>query len=387
MNPFPARNSEDEARRILQVSWSFFPEVGGIATHIYELSRHLVERGRSVTVLCADRAGELPPREQIDGIDVRRVPAFPRTLDLYFAPDIYRVIATTRWNIIHVQGAHTLVAVAAMLGALRSRQPFVITYHSSKHASELRNALRPLHWRALRPLLRQAAHSIGLSEEEVRYFQRLLHVDAARFSVIPNGCDLPSVASEAIPVERDLVVSVGRLDPLKGHQRLIEAMPRILTARPGARLLIVGAGDYEGALRDQIAALHLQQVVEITSIAPIARAEMARTLKRAGLVALLSRSENNPIAAREAIAAGCSVLVTQVGGLADLARRGLARAIPVDAAADDIARAVVEQLAQPFIPAAVDLTRWSDCVDAVERIYSAVAPTYALRSEARRGSA
>lgn len=373
--PMP-RHLEDSCaekqRRILQVTWSYFPYMGGVPTHAYELATRLARRGFDVTVLSTDPMGTLAREEMAERVRLIRVPAFPKDRDYYFAPDIFKVIARERWDLIHLQGAHNFVAPTAMLAALRTQTPYVVTFHSARHASAVRNALRPIQWRVLSPLLRRAAHLIAISEQEATYFQKLLQVQMDRFSVIPNGFDLP-IPDDAPPKQDSgLIVTVGRLDPLKGHQRLIEAMPKVLEQRPDARLLIIGSGDYEANLRARSQALGVAERVEIRAIPPIARAEMAKVLKQAGIVVFMSYSENSPIAAREAIAMGCSVLTTYVSGLSVLADKGMAQPIPVESTPQEIADAIVRQLRHPFVPQDIDLIKWDDCVTAVTEIYDRI---------------
>jgi len=88
---------------------------------------------------------------------------------------------------------------------------------------------------------------------------------AARFAVIPNGVDLSRFATPppacglrrefGIPPDAPLIGAVARLEPEKGHRHLIEAMPAILDAAPGAWLVIVGEGSQADALKAQAAAL------------------------------------------------------------------------------------------------------------------------------------
>ena len=67
-------------------------------------ARRLVERGVFVTVLTTDRTGTLPAHEEKDGVQVLRVPAWPRGRDYFFAPDVYRIVARNSWDVVHRPG-------------------------------------------------------------------------------------------------------------------------------------------------------------------------------------------------------------------------------------------------------------------------------------------
>jgi glycosyltransferase involved in cell wall biosynthesis len=338
------------------------------------LSRRLVARGLEVTVLTTDETRELPPREQADGVQVLRVPAWPRTRDYRFAPDVYRIVAGTDWDVVHVQSYHTLVAPLAMLGARRRDLPYVLTFHGGGHSSWLRRQLRTPQWALLRPLLAGADRLVAIARFEIDLYGRLLRVPEERFALIPTGTELPDNVSppSSPPSPGRLIASVGRLERYKGHHRLIEALPRILESEPEARVWIAGTGPYERSL-ERIAHDHgVADRVDIRSIPPDERATMAEELSKAALVVLLSDQETQPLAVLEAIALRRPVLVTYTWGLAEFADRGLVRSIPADSTRDEVAAAVVRQLRDPFVPAAIDIPSWDDCAASHHELYLAI---------------
>lgn len=362
--------------RILMVTPRYAPLVGGVETHTAEVSRRLTEAGHKVVVLTANPGRWWSANEHIAGVRVRRVRSWPASEDLFFAPGVHGYIArhARRWDVIHFQGYHTLVAPMGMLVARRLGIPYLLSFHSGGHSSQLRNKLRGVQHLALRPLLAGASKLVAVSEFEAAFFRRRLRLPLGRFVVIPNGAQRidrpPPVASAG---DGTLILSVGRLERYKGHHRLIAAMPGVLRQCPEARLLIVGTGPYEAYLRKLIADLGLRDRVEVTSITGTDRAGMMALYMRATLVALLSDYEAHPIAVMEALALGRPVLVTHTSGLAELADRGLVRAIPPNSTAPDVVAAVLANLRQPLVPQGLTLPDWDACAGALERLYHAVA--------------
>ncbi|TIU36343.1 MAG: glycosyltransferase family 1 protein, partial [Mesorhizobium sp.] len=92
----------------------------------------------------------------VGGMRVRRVPAWPRELDLYVAPGIYTAIRRGAWDLIHFQGYSTFVVPIGLLAAVRGQLPFVLTFHSGGHSSRLRNAIRSTQHMLLRPMVARA---------------------------------------------------------------------------------------------------------------------------------------------------------------------------------------------------------------------------------------
>ncbi|MDH2379905.1 glycosyltransferase family 4 protein [Bradyrhizobium sp. CER78] len=358
--------------RILMVAARCYPFVGGIETHIQEVGPRLVARGYSVDVLTTDPSGKLPVEENVRGMCVRRVPAWPRELDLYVAPQVYSAIRRGSWDLIHFQGYNTFVSPIGLLAAVRTGVPFVLTFHSGGHSSRLRNAVRSTQRALLRPLVAKAARLIGVSEFEASFFSTKMGIPRERFVVVPNGAAMPA-ASPGVKVDPCLIVSSGRLERYKGHHRLIAAMPGLSRRMPNARLHIVGTGPYEGELRRLVSALSLEDRVTIAGIPGSERQRMADLLASAGLFVLLSDYEAHPVAVMEALSLRRPVLVSDTSGLRELATNGLCRALPRDAGPDEIAGAMAEELeAQREIPD-LALPDWDACAEALSDVYRDVA--------------
>ncbi len=95
--------------RILMVTPRYLPDMGGIETHVHEVSRRLRGHGVVTTVLTTDRSGRLPVGETVEGFSVERVPAYPRNADYYAAPAMWSRIRHGQEDLVHCQGVHTLV--------------------------------------------------------------------------------------------------------------------------------------------------------------------------------------------------------------------------------------------------------------------------------------
>ena len=354
------------------VSANAYPVMGGVETHINEVAPRIAAAGFDVTLLTTDRSRSLPARESVNGVPIFRVPAYPKARDYYFAPRLARLVAHGRWDLVHCQGYHTFVPPLAMLSAAQASIPYMLTFHSGGHPSTTRNRLRGAQRQALRPLLAHARKLVAVSNFEADFFSRELHIPMERFVTIRNGA---AMAAPAEPVVVDdanpLILSVGRLERYKGHHLLIDALPFVLRELPGACLEIVGAGQFEPELRARAAASGLNGKIKIGSIDPVDRDGMSRTVAGASAVALLSEYEANPVSVMEALALGRRVLVADTSGLSELAREGLARAIPIDASPEQIARALVDLIRSPE-PANLSLPTWDESAARLADVYREV---------------
>jgi glycosyltransferase involved in cell wall biosynthesis len=371
----PVQEAARDRLRILMVTPRSPLAQGGVERHVMEVSRRVAAAGADVEVLCAEPGGAAVSAVRRDGVVIRSVRAWPAKRDYYLAPRIWHEMARKPWDLIHVQSYHTLVAPLAMLRALTLGVPYVVTFHGGGHSSRLRNRLRRAQRRALRPLLVRAERLVAVARFEIDLYGRELALPPEKFVLIPNGTDLTRADRSAgeRPREPALLASIGRLERYKGHHRVIAALPYVLERQPDARLLIVGTGPYDAALRRQVGDLGLEGRVEFTSVPADDPAGMAALLQRVSLVVLLSDFETHPLVALEAAAAGRPLLVADRGGLGELAADGLARAMPPDEGPRAVGSAIIEELARPQQKRAPKLTSWDDCASELLDLYRSLA--------------
>jgi glycosyltransferase involved in cell wall biosynthesis len=363
---------------ILMVTARYFPEMGGVQTHVHEVGRRLVSNGMRVTLLTTmphKAATEIPSEEDVEGMHIVRVRAWPPQRDYYIAPEIRTQIKQGKWDIIHCQGCHNFVPPLAMLTAREVGIPYIVSFHTGGHSEGWRKRIRGIQWRAQRSLFAHAAKLIGVSRFEAEYFRQILKLPPHLFTIIPNGGVLPDSAGAAGTLapatpDADLILSVGRLERYKGHQHLITALPSIRKKRPQAHLLILGAGPYESTLRELAWNLGLEKYIELRAVPAGDSLGMAQILSQAALVALLSEYEAHPIAVMEALSLQRPVLVADTSGLREIAEQGLARAVSLNSTPEEIAQAVLQQLECPLLPSTqLSLPTWDECVSQLQAVY------------------
>lgn len=165
------------------------------------------------------------------------------------------------------------------------------------------------------PLLRRARAVVAASPYLADEARRL---GAHEVRIVPAGVDVPAAVGE--PAEPPHVLFAGRLSEEKG---ILE----FLDATDGLPRVIVG----DGPLRDRVR----------ESVGFVAPSSIGEYYDRAAVVCVPSRREGYGMAAREAMARGRPLVVTRVGGLADLEGDGVVFVEPGDTAA---LRVAVERL-------------------------------------------
>ena len=130
-------------------------------------------------------------------------------------------------------------------------------------------------------------------------------------AVIPNGIDLPDLAGAPRPMVRgNLVLSLGRVHPKKGLDRLVRAWAEIEREFPDWKLRIVGPAElrHDEELRALARSLGLERA---TIEGPVYDAEKLALLRQADLFVLPTLNENFAISVAEALAAETPVISTK----------------------------------------------------------------------------
>ena len=359
--------------KILYVSARFVPCMGGTELHTYEVARRFVSEGHQVNVLTTDVSGKLPAQETIAGINVIRTKVYFKNTDFYLSPNIYRKILDGNWDIIHCQGYHTFIAPIAMLGAIRARTPFILSFHSGGHSSNIRQWIRPLQIKLLKPLISRASAIIGTTEWEIQHFSNLLNLKNKKYHIVSNGSYLPKIKQNTFPNDSEInIVSIGRLEKYKGHHRIIEAFLHIIKRLPNAKLSIVGTGPYQGVLEGMITDLGLEDCVKIIAFGTDERAKLSDFVARAHLVTILSEYESQGMAALEALSLGRKVLVTESSALLELTQYDLVKAVPLNCGSDVLADSVVSHLFYNPQDKEIKLPTWNEGFQELKNIYAQV---------------
>jgi glycosyltransferase involved in cell wall biosynthesis len=147
--------------------------------------------------------------------------------------------------------------------------------------------------------------------------------------------------------DRILIMSVGRVVPVKGFPDLIQAFAKVRCKHPSAVLAIVGGGygdrdTYPSVIRSMIENLGLQDCVKLIDFTN----EVPRLLAAADLYVNSSLWEGTPVSVLEAMSAGLPIVATAVGESPYLLSDGVGILVP-PGQASQLADAISELLASP----------------------------------------
>jgi 1,4-alpha-glucan branching enzyme len=346
--------------------------------HVAELTPALVRAGVEVHLITPQvpdpPAGTIASGSEVteDGVVVHRVPLTGDSDNIYQqacqANEVMQVQARAllgddhRFDLIH---AHDwLVVFAAHALKHEFHIPLIATIHATERGrarggtlqSGLQRDIHGAEWW----LVYEAWRVITCSHHMALEVQSFFHAPPEKIDVIPNGvnpyqdgrwneADLANCRARHGASDGPIVFAVGRLVHEKGFHLLIEAMPIVLSEFPNTRFVIAGQGPE---------ALHLEQYAEELGVADhvtfpgfISDEERDCLYHVAACATFPSLYEPFGIVALEAMAAGCPVVVTEVGGLREVVRHGRTGVTIYPDDAQSLAWGVLHTLRNPALAA------------------------------------
>jgi D-inositol-3-phosphate glycosyltransferase len=383
-------------------------DAGGLNVYVVEVSRRLAERGIAVDVFTRATSSDLPPVvEMSPGVTVRHVSAGPFEglgKDDLPAQLCAFTAAVLREEAQHEPGhfdvVHSHYWLSGQVGWLARDRWGVPLVHSAHTLAKVKNAALA-EGDAPEPLARvigeeqvvdEADRLVANTADEADQLVRWYDADPRRTLVIPPGVDLQrfspgerQAARERIGVPADAVVLlfVGRIQPLKAPDLLLQAAARMLADDPDLRarlqVLVVGAPSGSGLAepqRLQELAVQLGVTDVVRFLPPQPPEQLAEHYRAADVAVVPSHNESFGLVALEAQACGTPVVAAAVGGLHTAVDDGVSGLLVEGRDPADYASAIRRVLARRELLAAgarrhASRFSWDRTVDSLVDAYAA----------------
>jgi D-inositol-3-phosphate glycosyltransferase len=317
-------------------------EAGGMQLYVRALSRELGKRGHVVDVFTR-RADPSLARIVSFGRNVRVVhldagPAAPvdkASLYDYLPSFVAEVERFRRREGIEYDLVHSHYWLSGWVGNVLARRwdaPHVTMFHTLSRLKDLapteagESADRS---EVETRIVAAADRIIASSEHERESLVDLYGARRDRVCVVPGGVDLnlfvprdQHVARARLQLDGDVVLFVGRMDPIKGLEVLLRAFA-LLKHRSPATLVVVGGSAGEPELvRSHGLAATLGLLDRVQFRGPVPQEELPFYYTAATLLVVPSYYESFGLAAVEALACGTPVVGSMVGGLPTIVHEG-----------------------------------------------------------------
>lgn len=236
--------------KICMVTNMYYPYIGGISEHVFNLSNNLQRGGHIVKILTTNfrskffrKSIPIPYEEFVyrigSGLLFYANKSFAQLpIGWKLSDQIYKIFQKEKFDIVHVHGA--LVPTLPMLALKSSKSINLITYHSSYP--------RKLKYLLFTPLLKsyhKKIHGrIAVSKTADMSNRSSLITEC---KIIPNGVDTELFNPNTEPLnefhnDRPKILFVGRFEPRKGLKYLLKALKIIKKTIPDILLIIIGQG-------------------------------------------------------------------------------------------------------------------------------------------------
>lgn len=359
--------------KILYAGTGYKPayRLGGPIVSVSATAEMLVRKGHHVTVVTTTANGDeeldVPVGVPVDveGVEVwyfRRqeplqkllpfIPYLSRSMGFLYSsemrPALDRLVPGV--DVVHTQGPFLYPTYAAARAAFRHGKPLVYSQRGcfSEEHLRFRGMKKRLYIGAVeKPIMRRAAalHALTAAEEHA---YRALGVDN-RVVVVPNGTNVfpprPDASARVqaryrIAPDAPLILFLGRLHPMKGVDKLLDAFMEIMDDVPDAVLVVAGPDEWrlEERWRERSAGGG-----RVVFPGMIGGEEKADVLARADLFCLPSMAEGFSNAVLEALASSTAVLLSPACNFPEVETAGAG--VVVEAERPRLAAAMRELLA------------------------------------------
>jgi D-inositol-3-phosphate glycosyltransferase len=385
-------------------------DAGGMNVYVTELARRLAQRDVEVDIYTRATVSSQPADVPIaPGVRVKHIVAGPfeglAKNDLpgqlcVFAREVLRTEA--QFDVGHYDAVHSHYWLSGQVGALARDRWGVPLVHSMHTMAKVKNDLLAegdtpepqVRVIGEEQVVAAADMLIANTDEEAKDLVNSYDADPARVEVVHPGVDLdafrpvPMLDARArlgLPLDADVLLFVGRIQPLKAPDVLLRAADALLRRDPSRRSRLVvavvggpsGSGlEHPTALADLADALGISDVVRF--VPPVHRDELADWYAAATLVCVPSYNESFGLVAVEAQAVGTPVVAAAVGGLPTAVADGRSGILVDGHDPEDYARVFARIIDAPGLRAALSVGAiaqaadfsWDRTADATLQVYA-----------------
>lgn len=282
-------------------------EMGGAEKLTATLCRLQRDRGHIASVHCLYRLGVLGEELQAEGFEV--ILHHPCSY-LHLVRGLYKSFRRSHPDVVHCHNA-TAAIIAAFPARLAGVKTIIATRHGLvKPPYQIRRELK------FALASRWCDWIVGVCEGTRTNLRAAPFAARDKIIHIYNGALPADILAAPRPKKGFTLLYVGRLAPLKDHVTLLRALALTRMQHPDVQLWMVGGGPQEFSLRKLTSELGLNDCVTFFG----EQADVSPFMRAADLFVTTSVTEGLPVSLLEAMSVGLPAVVTDVGGMSEIAR-------------------------------------------------------------------
>jgi len=328
--------------KIAQLTYLYEPSIGGVESHVKNLSEQLVKKGHVVDVITSDfyaldglKRIETK-KEIINRVSVHRLSGKVSKRKNFNAQNVEmeglsEFLSTNKYDIVHCHSIPSRHFEAAYKEYSNTSTKIFATPHFSPDdlVRTFKTRLTPWYWRlSVIPKLKKINKIFSVSPSEKGEFIRLTGISAEKFVVAPNAVNLYEMdsilASESegfkakYDIKGKMVLFIGRIVHTKGIDLLVKAVAKI--GVEDITLVIIGPVSDKNYMEKLESIVRSYGLTKQVRFMQVSRKEVLTAFHACDVFVLPTRGEVFGIVLAEAMACSKVVVATNVGGVPDLVK-------------------------------------------------------------------
>ncbi len=372
--------------KIAQLSPYFYPHLGGVESHVLELSKQLIKEGHEVFVVTTQLEGT-EPEDTVEGVPVKRVEPLSIIFSTPIVPGVNKLLLKEDLDILHSHTPPPLMSFSGVRAAQKKDVPFVLTYHCDL---EIPNILGPFIVSLYQQTL--GAYTVSKADKLVTttttYGATSKAVWYKDAEIIPNAVDAerfhPSNQGRKVKEElgiedKKMVMYVGRIVYHKGLEYFVRSAKYL--EDEDVQHVLVGTGDFRPELERMIKEEGLEDKVIFAGRVPNEKLPDYYAAADVFVLPSVSRLEAFGIVALEAMASSVPVVISDIPGVREVIVEGEHGLLAEPMNAEDIAGKIRTLLHNPQMAKRMgergrkrveEKFTWKEVAEEIEEVYNSL---------------
>jgi len=356
---------------IVQVSPKYYPSVGGVEHTVQKLAEGMKARGHTVAVVCGSPSARKVKSEEVNGVEVFRVPTYSPTNAFHIPKDRKAMenFLDKDFDIVHTHSAHAVISMVPLdlKRSVNLGWKLVYTMHfSTLGYTFFRRLLWKLFWRQrINSGLKyvDAIHSTSALESKV--IREQFGNAEGKLVLIPLGMDEDVFRYSWKGDDSNYVLYCGRVEKYKRIELAMKSVELVRRQGYDIDFVIVGNGSESDYFRKKA-----EKNTWITYMQSRPRNEYFELLSSARAVINLSSAENFNLFLAEACAIGVPIVATPEASAFCPEFANVNILTPTD-----VAHVIIKAVSKPdtcIFPKTCTPVSWNNTIEQFERFYNRV---------------
>ncbi len=303
----------------------FPPDLGGISTYMYNVSKKLIERGHNITIITRGTYRKTY-HEKIDGISVhhvRFIPSYPHPFKLhgFFVNKLFKSLESD-FDLVHIHGS--------LVPLIHTSRRVVFTSHGTTMRDIENMPIKSFHFLVVKllskklfniekELVKNADVITAVSHSCAKELKREYTINK-EITVVNNGVDTNFFIPTKNKKKEDYILYTGRLETRKGLIDFIESAKYVCREYDSIKFVLTGKGTIKKYLERKINELGLKN--DFCFAGFVGRPRLLEYYQNAAIYVLPSYYEGLPTTLLEAMSCGIPSIATDVEGSSELIKDG-----------------------------------------------------------------